>query len=247
MEELIKRYKYLNDNKELVLALCINYEVGNNSCEKQELKPYLCAKVSDEIVDAYEELLFTDKDIEDTVLYKHIEELKNNPMFLETVQDLIKKLEERRVKDIQLNPTFTVWKILTYVRNNNKDNACVLDALDKYYNLDRYIVTGLNWKCGYELLQYDDKEKVYNFPDLTLMFEKKVAEEYAVILHGYRGNEFEEEDNYLVKWGSDDRPKNYYAKTNFMAKLANMPMVSLELKKELYQQMQSSSKVKILK
>jgi len=154
-------------------------------------KPYLFATVSDDIVNVYEEFLFTDENMENTVLYKHIESLKNSPILLKNVQESIERLEERRQKNQWLKKieTFTVWKILTYVKNNNLKNAVVLDALEKYYNLDRYMLTGINWESGYKLLKidYEEKEEELNrFLSSTLMLEGSVANNivqlYLIIL-----------------------------------------------------------------
>ena len=288
-EELIKRYLYLYDNKELILALCISYGIEEKYYKKeikkvtellysleakkghselkttqvemlsslledlneglQEPKLYLFAKVNDEILSAYEEFLFTDQNIEDTVLYKHIEALKNNPIFLESVQDSINDLEERRQKNLHLKriPTFTVWKILTYVKNKNKDNAAVLEALEKYYNIDRYILTGVNWESGYKLLptDYESEEKLSVFPNSRLIGESNIGGQYSAVICNYPGNEFEEEDDYSAfDWSLEfeEQPLNNYSKTDFMAALKDMPMLSEELKIEIYKKLKSSSK-----
>jgi hypothetical protein len=288
-EELIKRYLYLYDNKELILALCISYGIEEKYYKKEikkvtellysieaekghselkttqvemlsslledlneglrEPKLYLFAKVNDEIVSAYEEFLFTDQKIEDTVLYKHIEALKNNPIFLESVQDSINGLEERRQKNMHLKriPTFTVWKILTYVKNKNKNNSVVLEALEKYYNIDRYMLTGIDWKSGYKLLptDYESGEKLSVFPNSRLIGESNIGGQYSAVICNYPGNEFEEEDDYSAfDWSLEfeEQPLNNYSKTNFMAALKDMPMLSEELKIEIYKKLKSSSK-----
>ena len=299
-EELIKRYLYLYENRELVLALCIDYGIRENYYREQikkknelkkslkrkfkkskskidqtmtdieiyhlllstaedekslkEPKPYLYAKVSDDIVNAYEEFLFTDKNMEDTELYKHIESLKNSPEFLEAVQENINRLEERRQKNQHLKriPTFTVWKILTYVRNKNKDNVTVLEALEKYYNIDRYMLTGVNWQSGYKLLpaDYETEAELSKFPDSSLIGESNIGGQYSAVIFDYQGNEFEEEDNYTAfDWSIEfDEPSlNNYSKTNFMTALVSIPMLSEELKIEIYQKLKSSSKNKTLK
>ncbi len=288
-EELIKRYLYLYDNKELILALCISYGIEEKYYKKEikkvtellysieaekghselktiqvemlsslledlneglrEPKLYLFAKVNDEIVSAYEEFLFTDQNIEDTVLYKHIEALKNNPIFLESVQDSINGLEERRQKNMHLKriPTFTVWKILTYVKNKNKNNSVVLEALEKYYNIDRYMLTGIDWKSGYKLLptDYESGEKLSVFPNSRLIGESNIGGQYSAVICNYPGNEFEEEDDYSAfDWSLEfeEQPLNNYSKTDFMAALKDMPMLSEELKIEIYKKLKSSSK-----
>ena len=221
-EELIKRYLYIYENKDLILSLCINNGIEKEyykkelkstndlikKIKKQKIKvdneilslliqlsneykknmnqerPYLFRKVYDNIVNAYEEFLFTDENIENTVLYKHIESLKNNPGYYESVQDYINRLEERRQNNHWLKriPTFTVWKILTYVRDKNLNNAVILEALEKYYNLDRYIITGVNWESGYKLLQIDYEEKeeeLDRFSSPILIGEGYIGEEHS--------------------------------------------------------------------
>ena len=300
--ELMKRYLYLYDNKDLILAMCINYGIEkeyynkrikeiNESIERikthqqkskdstkhamfepaikylsyslneyeqkialNELEPYLFANVNDDIVNAYEEFLFTDDNIENTVLYKHIEALKINPTFLETMQDTINALEERRQNNQFLKriPTFTVWKILTYVRNKNLNNTVVLEALERYYNIDRYMLTGINFESGYKLIktEYESGKDLSVFPKCTLVGESSIGGQYNAIILDYPGNEFEQEDNYRAYYWSmefEDASSDGYAKTNFMEALANMPMLPEELKSELYQKIKSSTKNKTLK
>jgi len=282
-EELIKKYLYIYEHRDLILALCINNGIEkefyknqlksnkelikkikkqkvkstnndemlsllihlSSDCKKNmhQEKPYLFATVSDDIVNVYEEFLFTDENMENTVLYKHIESLKNSPILLKNVQESIERLEERRQKNQWLKKieTFTVWKILTYVKNKNLNNAVVLDALEKYYNLDRYMLTGINWESGYKLLKidYEEKEEELNrFLSSTLMLEGSVGKQYSAIIFNYPGNEFEQEDDYFAfEWCSEFEyePSNNYSKTNFMTALSNMPRIPEELKRELYQ------------
>ena len=289
-EELIKRYLYIYEHRDLILALCINNGIEkefyknqlksnkelikkikkqkvkstnndemlslliylSSDCKKNmhQEKPYLFAKVCDDIVDAYEEFLFTDENMENTVLYKHIESLKSNPIFLEVFQESIERLEERRQKNQWLKkiPTFTVWKILTYVKNNNLNNAVVLEALEKYYNLDRYILTGVNWESGYKLLpiDYETKEEELNrFSCSTIIGESSFGGQYNAIILDYPGNEFEKEDNYFAfDWSMEfeHQPLDNYSKTNFMTELATMPMLPEELKSDLYQRIKYSFK-----
>lgn len=185
--EIIKRYMYLYQNKELILALCIGTGIekeklekkikeserllSSNSVYNRELmklelekanydleheKYYLMANVNDSIVDMYEDFLFSDKEMEELDLYKHIEGVKNSK-YLDVFNTLIENLETRRKRNFYLKkvPTFTVWKILSYVRRKNIDNRLVLDALDKYYNIDRFMLTGDNYESGYKLLESD--------------------------------------------------------------------------------------------
>ncbi len=222
--EIIKRYMYLYQNKELILALCIGTGIekeklekkikeserllSSNSVYNRELmklelenanydleheKYYLMANVNDSIVDMYEDFLFSDKEMEELDLYKHIEGVKNSK-YLDVFNTLIENLETRRKRNFHLKkvPTFTVWKILSYVRRKNIDNRSVLDALDKYYNIDRFMLTGDNYESGYKLLESDINRLgeycLVKYPSTILMT--------GGIINDFENNSFEIEDDY---------------------------------------------------
>ncbi len=222
--EIIKRYMYLYQNKELILALCIGTGIekeklekkikeserllSSNSVYNRELmklelenanydleheKYYLMANVNDSIVDMYEDFLFSDKEMEELDLYKHIEGVKNSK-YLDVFNTLIENLETRRKRNFHLKkvPTFTVWKILSYVRRKNIDNRSVLDALDKYYNIDRFMLTGDNYESGYKLLKSDINRLgeycLVKYPSTILMT--------GGIINDFENNSFEIEDDY---------------------------------------------------
>lgn len=223
--EIIKRYMYLYQNKELILALCIGAGIekeklekkikeserllSSNSVYNRELmklelenanydleheKYYLMANVNDSIVDMYEDFLFSDKEMEELDLYKHIEGVKNSK-YLDVFNTLIENLETRRKRNFYLKkvPTFTVWKILSYVRRKNIDNRLVLDALDKYYNIDRFMLTGDNYESGYKLLESDINRLgeycLVKYPSTILMT--------GGIINDFENNSFEIEDDYF--------------------------------------------------
>lgn len=222
--EIIKRYMYLYQNKELILALCIGTGIekeklekkikeserllSSNSVYNRELmklelenanydleheKYYLMANVNDSIVDMYEDFLFSDKEMEELDLYKHIEGVKNSK-YLDVFNTLIENLETRRKRNFHLKkvPTFTVWKILSYVRRKNIDNRLVLDVLDKYYNIDRFMLTGDNYESGYKLLESDINRLgeycLVKYPSTILMT--------GGIINDFENNSFEIEDDY---------------------------------------------------
>ena len=228
--EIIKRYIYLYQNKELILALCIgtgiekdklkkqlkntkqllsdNDMLKNNSTLRKSIesglkdinydleheKYYLMANVDSSIVDMYEDFLFSDKKMEDLDLYKHIEGVKNSK-YLDAFNTLIENLENRRKCNLLLRrvPTFTVWKILSYVRRKNLDNKLILDALDKYYNLDRFMITGDNYESGYKLLESDlnrlGENCLEKYPSTILIT--------GGIINYLESNSFEIEDEYF--------------------------------------------------
>jgi len=272
-DELIKRYMYLYENKELILAMCIRkiniddlirFDINKYKEYKKKLnisdnqlfddiicslyselgkeKYYLCTDVDDEIISAYEEFLFSDCPIEDTVLYKHIEGLKNNPMYLESVNDMINSLEERRSYNKCLNkvPTFTVWKILDYVRLKYLNNKVVLGALDKYYNIDRTVMTGLDSVCGYKMFGEEcfDDEKLSKYPCSTIV--SGVTGSYVIM--DYKNNQYEHEDDYIdFKSEFDGEVLSGYAKSDFMNLLYSADYVSYDLKYEIYKKILKSN------
>lgn len=272
-DELIKRYMYLYENKELILAMCIRkiniddlirFDINKYEEYKKKLnisynqlfddiicslyselgkeKYYLCIDVDDEIISAYEEFLFSDCPIEYTVLYKHIEGLKNSPIYLESVNDMINSLEERRTYNKWLSkiPTFTVWKILDYVRLKYLNNKVVLGALDKYYNIDRTVMTGLDSVCGYKMFGEEcfDDEKLSKYPSSTIV--SGVSGSYVIM--DYKNNQYEHEDDYIdFKSEFDSEALCGYAKSDFMNMLYKTNYVSYDVKYEIYKKLLKSN------
>lgn len=274
-DELIKRYIYLYENKELILSMCIrkinideklkeeikNYEKYNENLElpskdlfeaiivslENQLgieKYYLCSDVSNDIVKAYEDFLFTDGSIDETDLYKHVEALKKNSVYMENINDMIDSLNERRSYNHWLRsvPAFTVWKILGYVRRANLDNAIVLEALDRYYNIDRTVMSGVDSECGYELYGDEcmDDDKLSKYPNMT--FVSGVPGSY--ILFSYEPNEYEIEDDY-IHFRYDDEEYNFSgeAKTLFMEALSKLPNLDYDSKINLYNYLNFENKL----
>ena len=264
--ELVKRYIYLYQNKELILALCIGRGIEkekiksnikkckdlikrNSICrENEKLKNllksqiedyylklktenyYLMSRVNKDIVSMFEDFLFSDDMMENSNLYKHIEAVKLNRKFLDIFNYSIELLEERRQTNIQLRklPTFTVWRILSYVRNN-KGNKKILNALDKYYNLDRFIIAEDDCTTGYYMTEsdYEDSERYYKYPNDIIIAG-------GIIILSYK-NCFEEEDNYFDECPVLDETEKY-ADTNisdFLEVLANMPTLDIETKRSV--------------
>jgi len=271
-EELIKRYSYLYENKELILAMCINIVEVKPNKRKEELERlkkkykklsadkmiinsvetaiknidgstyeyYLFKDVSSEIVDLYEDFLLGDFPLEETELYKHIEGVKNSPVYLEGFNNMINSLEEKRSKNMHLKniPTFTVWKILFYVRRKNIDNKLILEVLDKYYNLDRYMLTNYNYQSGYYITEEELNED-YTFPNPEVYTGN--------IIFKYIGNEYEEEDNYYIEKSLYRTFKENYATSAFVVLVKDAPMIDLDSKKELYQKYNYNKDKKIIK
>ena len=243
--EIIKRYNYLYENKELALALCIKKN------DEKDQNYYLYSNVDNDIVDSFQEFLLSDKRIETTGLYKYIEFIKENKYFLNIVQNKIDCVEKIRNYNIYLRniPTFTVWKILNYVRKYNQNNKNIVKALDVYYNLDRYILTGINWKSGYDIVEEDiieNNDKLFLFPAPIIVTRKKCGNKKTFMALMYAGNEYEEEDDFLsLNLNQKEYKENIYY-SSFSIILEKMDYLNVEVKKSIFDNL-SNLKVKTYK
>ena len=229
---LIQKNSICQENEEisrLLKNLIKEYEQ-----EIYDEKYYLMANVEDSIVSMFEEFLFSDSEMEELALYKHIEAVKKDKNYLDAFGYAIELLEERRQKNIQLKklPTFTVWKILSYVRRKNLNNLTALKALDRYYNLERYMITGDNYKSGYLLSDYDSEtlgeESLKKYPNDIIISD-------GLILFPYE-NCFEIEDYYFAEpsiIADSEEPYDQEAPTTFMLKLSTMPNLDIETKNNM--------------
>lgn len=252
VNEIIKRYKYLYNNKELILAMCIRKEY----CKKNKKEEYYLSKyVEKEIVDAYKEFILTNLEMETTILFKHIEALKNHQDYYDAVTYSIELLEERRKKDNNLKsiPTFTVWKILTYIRNNTED-IHILNALDIYYNLDRYILTGLDWDSGYSFIttdfdKYNDKLSTFDICNLypSSIIKKRNENDDKVMNFNNNNDSVEEEDKYFeinelndykyITINEKNDLSNKRINTKFLKILNNFEKINKVEKEKLYNEL----------
>ena len=194
LEKKIKESERLLSSNSVYNRELMKLELENANYDLEHEKYYLMANVNDSIVDMYEDFLFSDKEMEELDLYKHIEGIKTSK-YLSVFNTLIENLETRRKRIFHLKkvPTFTVWKILSYVRRKNIDNRLVLDALDRYYNIDRFMLTGDNYESGYKLLESDlyrlGEKSLGKYPSTILMT--------GVIINYFENNSFEIEDDYF--------------------------------------------------
>lgn len=193
LEKKIKESERLLSSNSVYNRELMKLELENANYDLEHEKYYLMANVNDSIVDMYEDFLFSDKEMEELDLYKHIEGVKNSE-YLDVFNTLIENLETRRKRNFYLKkvPTFTVWKILSYVRRKNIDNRLVLDALDKYYNIDRFMLTGDNYESGYKLLESD----IYRLGEGSLVKYPSTILMTGGIINNFENNSFEIEDDY---------------------------------------------------
>lgn len=193
LEKKIKESERLLSSNSVYNRELMKLELEKANYDLEHEKYYLMANVNDSIVDMYEDFLFSDKEMEELDLYKHIEGVKNSK-YLDVFNTLIENLETRRKRNFYLKkvPTFTVWKILSYVRRKNIDNRLVLDALDKYYNIDRFMLTGDNYESGYKLLESD----IYRLGEGSLVKYPSTILMTGGIINDFENNSFEIEDDY---------------------------------------------------
>ena len=295
--ELMKRYTYLYENRELILSFGINkaiemdkinkdikeleyskktlkkykYVYGDNyeeiiklfdmmisDCQNalKEPKYYLFDKIDDDLVMMFEEFLISDLSVEETRLYGFIERIKDTSELLNDVNIKIDGLLERRKNNrfLKDKDVFTVWRILTYVRNNNLGNDMILKVLDRYYNLDRYIRSGINFNSGYYFLEIDEimyneiLNEQYLDSNSNNFIIGGVRNDYerSMIVVSYDGNEFEKEDEYftsewvdkLINDDVDIESKND-KKSKFVDALLLGGMLSIDDKEEIYSKIHS--------
>lgn len=241
-QEILRRYTYLYDNKELILSLCIKEGIEEKhykQCIKelksslkrfrkdgfksqklrdvfkdienryrQDLKNpklYLMDDIDEKTLSMLEEFLISDKPLEESLLYKEIEQIKKDELEMAQAEYLIEGLNERRKNNQHLknrNP-FTVWRILNYVRENNTNIDDIQDYLDIYYNLDRYINTDLEWQSGYYLSESDytaNEDFISSNGSLDIVGKVHTEYEDSAIITEYKGNEFEKEDEYYEQF-----------------------------------------------
>lgn len=273
-DELIRRYMYLYENKEIILSLAINkgiekkeikeclaslrrlkknnytsdmkelIKVGIISCKRSLKEPryYLFKDIDDNLINMFYEFLFTDLNIINTKLYKKIEMIKSDSKLYDEFMIKINGLLDRRKNNRFLcsNNPFTVWKILTYVRNRYFYDKNVVDALDRYYNIERYILTGSNFNSGYIFLESDEEvydESLNKLPYNMIFGGVRTTYECSGIMLKYDGNEFECEDDYFVySWLEDVNYKinNQIEYIEFINGLVGMDNLSLEEKEDIY-------------
>ena len=212
-------------------------------------KYYLMDKITDDDIEILEEFLFTDYDIEDTLLYRMTEYLKCDELYLKEANNKIQEIQERRNKNKILKDKefITVWRILNYVRDKNKDNLTYIKALDKYYNLERYIKTGINWNSGYILLESDVKEYINLEEDYN---NSKNNKEFICIeiIPNYLTNEFEQEDDYFIfEWLNEEELKPISSYSSFMNGLNLIQNLTEQEKQQLYLELKPKSKTKMKK
>ena len=175
-QEMINRYRYLYENAYLILAPYMHeqseeeyQEMANR--QKKEYgriltdKPmiYLNINTLDSVNSIFEEFLLSSMNIEDTELYKFVENKRDNKDYLEQVKKGLELIETKNIgRTGILKESLDIWKILNstwdYVSEQsgdlkNKENK--LRVLDEYYRIARYQNNGKIYTSGRNLNLHD--------------------------------------------------------------------------------------------
>lgn len=168
-QELIIRYRYLYENAYFILAPFM-YEQNEKEFEESKKeydfkRPliYLKLPIMNNIVSYFEEFLLSDKNIEETKLYKFVESMRESKPYLEQVRRGLDLLEKNnRDKSDLTKESLTIWKILNktcdYIKEQsgdlkNKENK--LKIIDEYYRIARYRNNGKIYTSGRDLNLHD--------------------------------------------------------------------------------------------
>lgn len=171
-QELVRRYKYLYENAYFILAPYM-YEQSKEEFEtmiKKDIenygsttftKPLIYLKINRlaSVNSIFEELLLSDKKIEDTKLYKFIESKRNDKEYLEQVKRGIELNNKRNIERCEITKeSLDIWKILNatwdYISEQSgdlKNKERKLRVLDEYYRIVRYKNNGKIYKSGRNL------------------------------------------------------------------------------------------------
>lgn len=175
-QELIKRYRYLYENAYLILAPYM-YEQSEEEYQKmvdRDIKEYgrclinepmiyLNINTLDSVNSTFEEFLLSNKNIEDTELYKFVENKRDDKEYLEQVKKGLELTERKNIgRTGILKESLDIGKILNaawdYIAEQsgdlkNKENK--LNVLDEYYRIARYQNNGKIYTSGRNLNLHD--------------------------------------------------------------------------------------------
>lgn len=175
-QELVNRYRYLYENAYLILAPYMHEQTDEEYQESIDRylkeygrtiidKPMIYLNINrlDSINSIFEEFLLSDKNVEDTELYKFIESKRNDKQYLKQVKRGIELTDKKNIGRCEITKeSLDIWKILNatwdYVSEQsgdlkNKENK--LSVLDEYYRIARYQNNGKIYTSGRNLNLHD--------------------------------------------------------------------------------------------
>jgi len=167
-EEFIKRYKYLYENSEYILAPFMHEESIREGADKENgvkcaNKPLIYLKIDRKTLLSLEEFLFGIEKMEESTFYKKIDYLKNSIQHQANVDYGLCLLEKRNRGSLScLKMNLSLWKLLSEVRlfilnqvGDLKNKRLKLEVLDEYFRVNRYSNDGKVWTSGFYLALHD--------------------------------------------------------------------------------------------
>ena len=203
-EELVRRYKYLYENAYFILAPFM-YEETKEEYKKRlkeqkekygvdfATEPLIYLKINrvDSINSLFEEFLLSDKLLEESSLYKFVEDKRNDKDYLNRVKkglELVAK-KNKNIKFEMLKNKLGIWELLgkvaDYIEEQSgdlKNKERKLYVLDQYYRIARYRNDGKIYTSGRKLNLHDVSSIV------VPMYERNPFRDKLDI--GIRNNEF---------------------------------------------------------
>ncbi len=182
-EELVRRYQYLYENAQFILAPFMyeqNEEEFKKTLEddfarKYIKNPLIYLKINrlDNINSLFEEFLLSDKPMEKSLLYRFVENKKKDKEYLNKVNAGLKLLEKKNKDEHNeiLKTRLSIWNILDscaeYIEEQsenliNKERK--LQVIDEYYRILRYKNDGKTYISGRNLDLYDVNSISVNIP-----------------------------------------------------------------------------------
>lgn len=233
-KEIEKTRKLLEECKKKHYDKSAIYFLTYSICEYEkklfESDYYLLDDINTDLRNMLQEFIMTSS-IEESRLYKLVEEQKRDKETLHEVRLKIEGLKKRRSGNsfLEKRECITVWRILNYVRSVNLSNTLVLDKLDIYYNLDRFIKTGIDFKCGYFIKLEELKEYEEFFDTLPNDYIALIDKEYRGTMSLGQENEYEKEDDYC----------------SIKEKIKKKSYLPLNVKNELYLELKGPRQVRL--
>ena len=193
-QELIRRYRYLYENAYFILAPYM-YEQSKEEYEKikkEHIKQYGNCSLKKPLIylninglDSsnyiFEEFLLSNKNIEDTILYKFIESKREDIEYLEQVKKGLELVERENIgRDKLFKISLNIFNILNntwkYVSEQsgdleNKENK--LNIIDEYYKIGRYKNDGKIYTSGRNLNIHDVSSIVVPLQNREPLRDKK--------------------------------------------------------------------------
>lgn len=188
-EEFIKRYKYLYENSEYILAPFMHEET-KEEIEKRNAKykeldiqyknenAFISLSVDKNILLSLEELLLSEGKLEDNPFYQKLEYLKGTNQHYADVEYGLSLVEKKNIGCplACLEMRLDLWKLLSEVRDfildqsgDEKNKNLKLEVLDEYFRVNRYSNDGKVWTSGFKLTIHD----VCNYNNLSMVVTDK--------------------------------------------------------------------------